>query len=113
MRVDLENSRLAIETRHSEVDFAAGYSAHSTEVLAQDEVRVATGEGVVVKRIQLVSCGQPSPNELVNFEGSEMFRVHPTDHDLSTLPRFGREIAFKGDSEKLICESEIENNFGG
>jgi hypothetical protein len=42
-----------------------------------------------------------------------MFRVHPTDHDLSTLPCFSREIAFKGDSEKLICESEIENYFGG
>jgi hypothetical protein len=49
MWVDLQHGGLAIETSNREVDFATRYRAHSTQVLAQDEVGVATGEGVVVK----------------------------------------------------------------
>jgi hypothetical protein len=49
MRVDLQHGGLAIETSNREGDFATRYCAHSTQVLAQDEVGVATGEGFVVK----------------------------------------------------------------
>ena len=42
-----------------------------------------------------------------------MFRIHSADHDFATLASFGRKIAFKGNSEKLISEPEIKNNFGG
>ena len=42
-----------------------------------------------------------------------MFRIHSADHDFATLASNGWKIAFEGNPEKLICEPEIKNNFGG
>jgi hypothetical protein len=49
MWIDLQHGGLAIETSNCKIDFATRNRAHSTQVLAQDEVGIATGEGFVVK----------------------------------------------------------------
>lgn len=98
--IDLEHQCATTESFDGLVDVATRHGADATQVLAEDEVGIASSKRIFIEVIELVALRQAFTNLGVDLGGRQMLGVEPTDHDLAIDTSLWWKVALERDTEK-------------
>jgi len=109
--VNLENVGVAVQSIFRRFDVTARNRADPTEVLTENQIGIASLQGIVVKGVEIQSFTQAMAHDLVDLPGGHRgFREGPND-DLSSDLNSRRPIAFNSHADEIVGQAQVANDF--
>jgi len=93
-------------------DLVRGQRADATQILGKDELWPHLGQRVGAQCVQIFPGCHLGADVGVDFGGSQPFGISSADHDGLVSACSRRLVAFEGDPEQIIAETECVHNFG-
>lgn len=105
LRVNLEHVGVTVEAPGRRFDVAARYRAHAAQVLAQDEIGIASLQRRIVERVEVESRVESLTNELIDLAGRHRGICERSHHNLSPVLDAMGPIALGGDTHQFDFET--------